>query len=125
MLGLGAAAAAAARGQGRGRGGGPGSGRCSLLAFQSRGCRLCGRLRAPLAALAAAEADWLEVVEAEVADPAWLPEVIHYGVAHVPCYVLLDPRGLARFRSPAPDSLRLMEQALQAVAGCRGRRVVR
>lgn len=116
---------AGVRGRGGERGGGPGAGRCSLLAFQSRGCRLCGRLRAPLAALAAAEADWLEVVEAEVADPAWLPEVIHYGVAHVPCYVLLDPRGLACFRSPAPDSLKLMEQALEAVAGCRGRSVVR
>ena len=42
------------------------------------------------------EAAWLDVVALNAADgPAWAPEVLHYGIADAPAFVLLDTDGRA------------------------------
>ncbi|CAI5971633.1 unnamed protein product [Closterium sp. NIES-65] len=69
--------------------------RATLIQFYARRCRLCRSLSQLTAELARRNADWLNVVPADVENSRWLPEVGHYSIKYVPFYVLLDARGRA------------------------------
>eukprot|EP00850_Spirogloea_muscicola_P007970 SM000041S15529 [mRNA] locus=s41:661619:663377:+ [translate_table: standard] len=116
--------------------------RATLLEFYSPRCRLCASLLATLADVEARDADWLAVVTADVENRRWLPEasapawlsrsflssnpprlvrnpsaavppqVVHYEVKYVPCFVLLDARGNALAKSGVPYSRRHVVRAL-------------
>ena len=87
--------------------------RCTLLSFYSPKCKLCARVGPEIGEIVAKEeGDWLSLVRMNVDDEVWLPEVSYYGVAHVPCLVLLDSRGRARFRSAVPESLAVVKDSL-------------
>ncbi|CAI5528560.1 unnamed protein product [Closterium sp. Naga37s-1] len=66
--------------------------RATLIQFYARRCRLCRSLSQLTAELARRNADWLNVVPADVENSRWLPEVGHYSIKYVPWYVLLDGR---------------------------------
>ena len=77
--------------------------RCTLLSFYSPKCELCKRVRRGIDAVAEEE-DWLNLVRLDVEDQTWIPEVSYYSVDNVPCLVLLDKRGRARFKTAVPKS---------------------
>ncbi len=53
--------------------------------------------------IAADEAEWLDVVALNAADgPTWAPEVLHYGVADAPAFVLLGAGGGAALARTGP-----------------------
>jgi thioredoxin-like negative regulator of GroEL len=79
-----------------------------LLYFYSSACPLCAAV-APEVAAAGAAGGALAVapIRCDANDQAaWAPEMMHYGVQRVPCFVLLAPGGAAPplfplfFRSP-------------------------
>ncbi|CAI5508598.1 unnamed protein product [Closterium sp. Naga37s-1] len=78
--------------------------RATLIQFYARRCRLCRSLSQLTAELARRNADWLNVVPADVENSRWLPEVGHYSIKYVPCYVLLDGRGRALAKTGEPYS---------------------
>ncbi|CAI5507534.1 unnamed protein product [Closterium sp. Naga37s-1] len=78
--------------------------RATLIQFYARRCRLCRSLSQLTAELARRNADWLNVVPADVENSRWLPEVGHYSIKYVPCYVLLDARGRALAKTGEPYS---------------------
>ena len=46
----------------------------------------------------------MDVVRLNIDDPTWIPEVSYYSVDFVPCLVLLDKKGRARYKSVVPRS---------------------
>jgi len=64
-----------------------------LLYFYSSACPLCAAV-APEVAAAAAGPLAVAPIRCDDADAAaWAPEMMHYGVQRVPCFVLLAPGG--------------------------------
>eukprot|EP00271_Cylindrocystis_brebissonii_P011066 TRINITY_DN2777_c1_g3_i1.p1 TRINITY_DN2777_c1_g3~~TRINITY_DN2777_c1_g3_i1.p1 ORF type:complete len:137 (+),score=29.97 TRINITY_DN2777_c1_g3_i1:176-586(+) len=78
--------------------------RATLLGFYSQRCRVCQSLDATLEEVKASEGDWLSIVKADVENPCWQPEVGHYDIVQVPCFVLLDSRGRALAKTGFPHS---------------------
>eukprot|EP00270_Netrium_digitus_P007681 TRINITY_DN2253_c0_g1_i1.p1 TRINITY_DN2253_c0_g1~~TRINITY_DN2253_c0_g1_i1.p1 ORF type:complete len:334 (-),score=45.83 TRINITY_DN2253_c0_g1_i1:146-1147(-) len=86
--------------------------RATVLHFYSRKCRLCHSLRRMLAEIAATESEWLSVTRADVENKWWLPEVSHYDIKYVPCFVLVDNRGRALAKTSIPYSRRHVVKGL-------------
>ncbi|CAD7697334.1 unnamed protein product [Ostreobium quekettii] len=91
-----------------------GSGRHALVLFYSKNCRLCRALQPVVDEAEACEADWMRVVRVCTdSDQEWAPEILHYGIEHVPCLVMLQPGGNAISKSGSPRNLQHMRETLE------------
>jgi hypothetical protein len=63
-----------------------------------------------------AEAGGLTVARLNSAEPTlWAPEMISFGIEAVPCFVLVDSRGMALGKSGPPTSKERMLSALRTL----------
>lgn len=76
----------------------------TLIQFYSPKCRLCASLAKVVMEVEARNAEWLNIVMVDVDNRAWLPEVLHYDIKYVPCFVLLDTYGTALAKTGTPAS---------------------
>lgn len=76
----------------------------TLIQFYSPKCRLCASLANVVMEVEAKNAEWLNIVMVDVENRAWLPEVLHYDIKYVPCFVLLDTYGTALAKTGTPAS---------------------
>ncbi|KAL1822119.1 hypothetical protein ACET3Z_008897 [Daucus carota] len=76
----------------------------TVLEFYARNCRLCNSLVAFVGEVEKRNEEWLNVVMADAENDKWLPELLHYDVRYVPCFVLLDKTGRALAKTGVPSS---------------------
>ncbi|WOG90682.1 hypothetical protein DCAR_0309926 [Daucus carota subsp. sativus] len=76
----------------------------TVLEFYARNCRLCNSLVAFVGEVEKRNEEWLNVVMADAENDKWLPELLHYDVRYVPCFVLLDKNGRALAKTGVPSS---------------------
>lgn len=76
----------------------------TVLEFYSPKCRLCNSLLNFVMEVEARNSDWLNVVMADAENQQWLPELLHYDIRYVPCFVLLDKHGRALAKTGVPTS---------------------
>eukprot|EP00252_Welwitschia_mirabilis_P019523 TRINITY_DN4533_c0_g2_i2.p1 TRINITY_DN4533_c0_g2~~TRINITY_DN4533_c0_g2_i2.p1 ORF type:complete len:216 (+),score=29.12 TRINITY_DN4533_c0_g2_i2:78-725(+) len=76
----------------------------TVIEFYSPKCRLCSSMSSVVSRIQSDNSDWLNIVMADVENRAWLPEVIHYDIKYVPCFVLLDKCGTALAKTGTPVS---------------------
>ncbi|OAY64908.1 Thiol:disulfide interchange protein TxlA [Ananas comosus] len=111
-----AAAAAAGRGRGRSReeqgeaehralAAALASGKeATVVEFYSPKCRLCASLLDLVLDVESRNSDWVSFVLADAENEMWLPELLHYDIKYVPCFVLLDKCGRALAKTGVPTS---------------------
>ncbi|GJN04469.1 hypothetical protein PR202_ga22019 [Eleusine coracana subsp. coracana] len=77
----------------------------TVLEFYSPRCRLCASLQGLVRKLEdGAGGSAATFVLADAEDDRWLPELLHYDIRYVPCFVLLDKRGRALAKTGVPTS---------------------
>ncbi|CAL9751933.1 unnamed protein product [Musa acuminata subsp. burmannicoides] len=76
----------------------------TVLEFYSPKCRLCNSLLDLVLRLDARNSDWVSFVLADAENEMWLPELLHYDIKYVPCFVLLDKHGRALAKTGVPTS---------------------
>ncbi|URE05898.1 hypothetical protein MUK42_21055 [Musa troglodytarum] len=76
----------------------------TVLEFYSPKCRLCNSLLDLVLRLEARNSDWVSFVLADAENDMWLPELLHYDIKYVPCFVLLDKHGRALAKTGVPTS---------------------
>ncbi|CAN6449468.1 unnamed protein product [Victoria cruziana] len=76
----------------------------TMIEFYSRKCRLCNSLLELVMEVEAKNSEWLSLVMVDAENPKWLPELIHYDIKYVPCFVLLDQCGKALAKTGVPHS---------------------
>ncbi|XAR61842.1 hypothetical protein NMG60_11016368 [Bertholletia excelsa] len=76
----------------------------TVIQFYSPKCRLCNSLLNFVEELENRNLDWLNIVMADAENEKWLPEVLHYDIRYVPCFVLLDKYGRALAKTGVPSS---------------------
>ncbi|THU65847.1 hypothetical protein C4D60_Mb05t07960 [Musa balbisiana] len=76
----------------------------TVLEFYSPKCRLCNSLLDLVLRLEARNSDWVSFVFADAENEMWLPELLHYDIKYVPCFVLLDKHGRALAKTGVPTS---------------------
>ncbi|XP_068655451.1 uncharacterized protein [Aristolochia californica] len=76
----------------------------TIVEFYSPRCRLCSSLLDLVMELESRNADWLNIVLADAENEKWLPELLHYDIKYVPCFVLLDKTGSALAKTGVPSS---------------------
>ncbi|XP_014512469.1 uncharacterized protein LOC106771083 isoform X1 [Vigna radiata var. radiata] len=76
----------------------------TLVEFYSPKCRLCNSLLKFVSEVETRNSHWLNIVMADAENPNWLPELLHYDVSYVPCFVLLDHNGKALAKTGVPSS---------------------
>ncbi|XP_066335527.1 thioredoxin-like protein HCF164, chloroplastic isoform X2 [Miscanthus floridulus] len=76
----------------------------TVLEFYSPRCRLCASLRDLVRELEDGASGSASFVLADAEDDRWLPELLHYDVRYVPCFVLLDKHGRALAKTGVPTS---------------------
>ncbi|CAD5170385.1 unnamed protein product [Musa acuminata subsp. malaccensis] len=76
----------------------------TVLEFYSPKCRLCNSLLDLVLRLEARNSDWVSFVLADAENEMWLPELLHYDIKYVPCFVLLDKHGRALAKTGVPTS---------------------
>lgn len=76
----------------------------TILEFYSPKCRLCNSLLGFVMELENRNSDWLNIVMADAENDMWLPELLHYDIKYVPCFVLLDKHGKALAKTGVPNS---------------------
>ncbi|XP_078435937.1 thioredoxin superfamily protein [Wolffia australiana] len=76
----------------------------TVLEFYSPRCRLCRSLLGLVLELERRNSDWASFVLADAENEQWLPELIHYDIRYVPCFVLLDRHGRALAKTGVPTS---------------------
>ncbi|KAJ7559446.1 hypothetical protein O6H91_04G085600 [Diphasiastrum complanatum] len=86
--------------------------RAVLLEFYSPKCSLCQSLLKLVMGIEKKNQDWLAIVMADVENKRWLPEVLHYDIKYVPCFVLLDYYGNALAKTGVPYSRQHVIQGL-------------
>ncbi|KAL9446128.1 hypothetical protein AB3S75_013909 [Citrus x aurantiifolia] len=57
-----------------------------------------------LAKVESRNSNWLNIVMADAENEKWLPELLHYDINYVPCFVLLDKDGKALGKTGIPSS---------------------
>uniref|UniRef100_A0A7S1SU75 Thioredoxin domain-containing protein n=1 Tax=Tetraselmis chuii TaxID=63592 RepID=A0A7S1SU75_9CHLO len=88
--------------------------RYSLLLFYSSHCKLCQALQPVVEEVETNERHRLSVARLNTDhEVQWAPEMLHYQVDTVPCFILLAPDGSALCRTTAPRSLDHMTRCLQ------------
>ncbi|XP_072972902.1 thioredoxin-like protein HCF164, chloroplastic [Typha angustifolia] len=76
----------------------------TVVEFYSPKCRLCNSLLDLVLDLEARNSDWVSFVLADAENERWLPELLHYDIKYVPCFVLLDKHGRALAKTGVPTS---------------------
>ncbi|KAJ6810797.1 uncharacterized protein M6B38_104710 [Iris pallida] len=76
----------------------------TVVEFYSPKCRLCSSLLGLVLDLEAKNSDWASFVLADAENEKWLPELVHYDIKYVPCFVLLDKYGRALAKTGVPTS---------------------
>ncbi|VFQ62364.1 unnamed protein product [Cuscuta campestris] len=76
----------------------------TVLEFYSRKCQLCNSLSKFVAEVQKRNADWLNIAFADAEDDRWLPELQHYDIKYVPCFVVVDKEGRALAKTGVPYS---------------------
>ncbi|CAK7347602.1 unnamed protein product [Dovyalis caffra] len=76
----------------------------TVLEFYSPKCRLCNSLLNFVLEVEGRNSSWLDVVMADAENEKWLPELLHYDIKYVPCFVLLDKNGRALAKTGIPSS---------------------
>ncbi|XP_020590683.1 uncharacterized protein LOC110031687 [Phalaenopsis equestris] len=76
----------------------------TVIEFYSPKCRLCNSLLDLVLELEARNSDWVSFVLADAENERWLPELIHYDIKYIPCFVLLDKDGRALAKTGVPSS---------------------
>uniref|UniRef100_A0A7R9YYD1 Thioredoxin domain-containing protein n=1 Tax=Chlamydomonas euryale TaxID=1486919 RepID=A0A7R9YYD1_9CHLO len=86
-----------------------------MLFFYSRACSLCKQL-APRLEAAVVDSAAPPVAAVPICcdnQLAWAPEMLHYDVQQVPCFVLLNEDGVAVGKSGEPRDLLQMTEAME------------
>lgn len=76
----------------------------TVIEFYSPKCSLCNSLLKLVMELENRNSDWLNIVMADAENEKWLPELLHYDIKYVPCFVLLDKNGWALAKTGIPSS---------------------
>lgn len=76
----------------------------TVLEFYSPKCRLCNSLLSFVMEVENRNSDWLNIVMADAENDKWLPELLHYDIKYVPCFVLMDKYGRALAKTGVPNS---------------------
>ncbi|PQM39611.1 uncharacterized protein Pyn_26271 [Prunus yedoensis var. nudiflora] len=76
----------------------------TVVEFYSPKCRLCNSLLNFVREVEGRNSDWLNIVMADAENYKWLPELLHYDVRYVPCFVLVDKKGRALAKTGIPSS---------------------
>ncbi|CAH9144810.1 unnamed protein product [Cuscuta epithymum] len=76
----------------------------TVLEFYSPKCQLCNSLINFVNEVEKRNSGWLSVVFADAENDQWLPELQHYDIKYVPCFVLLDKNGRALAKTGVPHS---------------------
>jgi hypothetical protein len=76
----------------------------TVVEFYSPKCRLCNSLVDFVSEVEGRNLDWLNIVMADAENEKWLPELLHYDIRYVPCFVLLDQKGRALAKTGVPSS---------------------
>ncbi|KAJ1255197.1 hypothetical protein BS78_05G187600 [Paspalum vaginatum] len=76
----------------------------TVLEFYSTRCRLCASLQGLVRELEDSAGGSAGFVLADAEDDRWLPELLHYDIRYVPCFVLLDKHGRALAKTGVPTS---------------------
>ncbi|KAL3505215.1 hypothetical protein ACH5RR_035056 [Cinchona calisaya] len=76
----------------------------TVIEFYSPKCRLCSSLVGFVQEVENRNSDWLNIVMADAENDKWLPELLHYDIKYVPCFVLLDKYGRAMAKTGVPSS---------------------
>ncbi|KAF2911487.1 hypothetical protein DAI22_11g183600 [Oryza sativa Japonica Group] len=76
----------------------------TVLEFYSPRCRLCTSLQGLVRELEDGAGGRAGFVLADAEDDRWLPELLHYDIRYVPCFVLLDKNGRALAKTGVPTS---------------------
>ncbi|GAQ86438.1 Thioredoxin superfamily protein [Klebsormidium nitens] len=87
----------------------------SLVMFYSKNCQLCKSMTPMVNDMARKESWWLDVCYVDVDNQSWMPEVVHYDVSYVPCFMYLTPSGMAMAKTGAPLSKTHVLDGLQKV----------
>ncbi|KAI3758985.1 hypothetical protein L6452_06558 [Arctium lappa] len=76
----------------------------TVIEFYSPKCSLCNSMVDFVGHVENKNADWLNIVMADAENDKWLPELLHYDIKYVPCFVLLDKHGRALAKTGVPNS---------------------
>ncbi|CAN6363274.1 unnamed protein product [Urochloa humidicola] len=76
----------------------------TVLEFYSPRCRLCASLQGLVREMEEQAGGSAGFVLADAEDDRWLPELLHYDIRYVPCFVLLDKHGRALAKTGVPTS---------------------
>ncbi|CAF1789538.1 hypothetical protein Bca4012_046833 [Brassica carinata] len=76
----------------------------TVLEFYSPKCRLCNSLLSFVLEVEKRNSNWLSVTMADAENEKWFPELLHYDIKYVPCFVLLDKNGQALAKTGVPSS---------------------
>ncbi|KAM7514194.1 hypothetical protein LguiA_003777 [Lonicera macranthoides] len=76
----------------------------TMIEFYSPKCRLCSSLLQFVMEVEKRNGDWLNIVMADAENDKWFPELLHYDIKYVPCFVLLDKHGRALAKTGIPNS---------------------
>ncbi|KAJ8762406.1 hypothetical protein K2173_007566 [Erythroxylum novogranatense] len=76
----------------------------TVLEFYSPKCMLCNSLLNFVLEVETRNSSWLNIVMADAENEMWLPELLHYDIKYVPCFVLLDKDGRALAKTGVPSS---------------------
>ncbi|KAL3617820.1 hypothetical protein CASFOL_038141 [Castilleja foliolosa] len=76
----------------------------TVVEFYSPKCRLCNSLLGFVMEMENRNSSWLNIVMADAENDKWLPELLHYDIKYVPCFVLLDKNGNALAKTGVPNS---------------------
>ncbi|XVF36216.1 hypothetical protein REPUB_Repub19eG0039300 [Reevesia pubescens] len=76
----------------------------TVIEFYSPKCSLCNSLLKFVMEVENRNSDWLNIVLADAENEKWLPELLHYDIKYVPCFVLLDKNGWALAKTGVPSS---------------------
>ncbi|XP_052201707.1 uncharacterized protein LOC127807708 [Diospyros lotus] len=76
----------------------------TIVEFYSPKCRLCNSLLNFVLEVENRNSDWLSIVMADAENEKWLPELLHYDIRYVPCFVILDKYGRALAKTGVPSS---------------------
>lgn len=76
----------------------------TMIEFYSPKCRLCNSLEKFVLEMENRNSEWLDIVMADAENDKWLPELLHYDIRYVPCFVILDKQGRALAKTGVPNS---------------------